>query len=240
MLLLWNRNTQKWRGKIFESVLVNNVASTLGIQSAVLCTGASLVFGLIIAICYCLSGKSTKGFCVSLVVLPALVQTVIMLVNGNLGTGVAIVGAFSLIRFRSIPGTSREITFVFFAMVAGLAAGMGYLTYGVFVCLFVGVVVVFLALLPVHGKEERMQTLRITIYEDLDYTTIFDDLFEEYLKRYELEMVKTTNMGSMYQITYRIEQKDRKREKEFIDELRCRNGNLTIVCGREVQPLEQL
>lgn len=224
---------------MFESVL-NNVGSALTIRSAVFCTGASMLFGLVIAVCYYLSGKSTKGFCISLVVLPALVQTVIMMVNGNLGTGVAIVGAFSLIRFRSIPGTSREITCVFFAMVAGLASGMGYVTYGAFICLFVGIVMVFLAVLPIRGREERMQGLKITIYEDLDYTTIFDDLFEEYLKHYELEMVKTTNMGSMYQITYLIEQKDRKREKEFIDELRCRNGNLTIICGREVQPLEQL
>ena len=100
---------------MFESVLINNAASTLGIRSAALCTGASLLFGLIIAVCYYISGKSTKGICISLIMLPALVQTVIMLVNGNLGAGVAIVGAFSLVRFRSIPGTSREITCVFFA-----------------------------------------------------------------------------------------------------------------------------
>ncbi len=99
---------------------------------------------------------------------------------------------------------------------------------------------VFLSVLPVHCREERKQILKITIYEDLDYTTIFDDLFEEYLKSCELQTVKTTNMGSMYQITYRIEQKNRKKEKEFIDELRCRNGNLTIVCGREITPLEHL
>lgn len=224
---------------MFESVL-NNAISTLAIRSAVICTGASLLFGLIIAVCYYLSGKATKGFCASLVVLPALVQTVIMLVNGNLGTGVAIVGAFSLIRFRSIPGTSREITSVFFAMVVGLATGMGYVTYGAFISLFVGIVMVLLAVIPVHSKEERLQLLKITIYENLDYTTIFDDLFEEYLKFYELQSVKTVNMGSMYQISYRIEQKDSLKEKEFIDALRCRNGNLTIVCGRVATPMEQL
>ena len=224
---------------MFESVL-NNTTSALSAQSAAVCTGASLVFGLVIAIAYYFGGKSTKSFFISLIILPALVQTVIMLVNGNLGAGVAIVGAFSLIRFRSIPGTSREITCVFFAMVAGLAAGMGYLTYGAFICVFVGIVMILLEILPVHSRGERMQTLKITIYEDLDYTTIFDDLFDEYLKYYKLEMVKTTNMGSMYQISYQIEQKNRMKEKEFIDALRCRNGNLTIVCGREVLPFEQL
>lgn len=224
---------------MFESVL-NNAASMLTISSAIICTGASILFGMIIAVCYYFSGRSTKNFCLSLVVLPALVQTVIMLVNGNLGTGVAIVGAFSLIRFRSIPGTSREISSVFFAMVVGLATGMGYITYGAFISIFVGIVMVLLSVIPVHSREEKMQTLKITIYENLDYTTIFDDLFDEYLKSCELQSVRTTNMGSMYQISYLIEQKDSAREKEFIDALRCRNGNLTIVCGRVVTPIEQL
>lgn len=224
---------------MFKSVL-NNAVSMLTIESAVICTGASIIFGLIIAICYYLSGKSTKNFCFSLVVLPALVQTVIMLVNGNLGTGVAIVGAFSLIRFRSIPGTSREISSVFFAMVVGLATGMGYVTYGAFISIFIGVVMILLSVIPIGKKEERMQNLKITIYENLDYATIFDDLFEQYLKSYEVESVRTTNMGSMYQISYLIEQKDKSKEKEFIDALRCRNGNLTIICGRIVNPIEHL
>ena len=224
---------------MFESIL-NNSISTLTIRSAAICTGASLVFGLIIAVCYYFSGKSSKNFCLSLVVLPALVQTVIMLVNGNLGTGIAIAGSFSLIRLRSVPGTSREITTVFFSMVVGLATGMGYITYGAFISVFVGVSMVLLSLLPVYKKEEKRQSLRVTIYENLDYTTVFDDVFQEYLKYFEVESVKTTNMGSMYQITYIIEQKDKGKEKEFIDAIRCRNGNLTVICGRVILPVEQL
>ncbi len=224
---------------MFDSILQNNL-STLTYRTAFICTGFSLLLGLAIALCYYFSGRATKYFCISLAILPVLVQTVIMLVNGNLGTGVAIVGAFSLIRFRSIPGTSREITCVFFAMVVGLAAGTGYVTYAIFITVFVCVSMLLLNLLPFRGRKEKQQTLKITIYEDLDYTEIFDDLFKEYLKYWEIEQVKTINMGSMYQIVYKMEQRDKKREKEFIDALRCRNGNLNIVCGRYIQPVDQL
>lgn len=224
---------------MFHSVL-QNVGGTLSYQLAVICTGVSLVLGIIIACSYRLTGRCSKNFFVSLVILPVLVQTIIMLVNGNLGTGVAIVGAFSLIRFRSIPGNSREITCVFFSMVTGLATGTGYITYGVFVTIVVVVAMLVFSILPVDRRERRKQSLKITIYEDLDYTEIFEDVFKEYLKSCEVEMVKTINMGSMYQIIYRIEQKDRKREKEFIDELRCRNGNLNIVCTRVPEMMEQL
>lgn len=224
---------------MFGSVL-ENATSMLSISSAAQCTGVSLLLGMVIAVCYYFSGKSNKHFCISLAILPVLVQTVIMLVNGNLGTGVAIVGAFSLIRFRSIPGSAREISSVFLTMVVGLATGMGYLTYAAFITVFVCLAMIILGFIPMGKKDANKQVLKITMYEDLDYTTVFDDLFEKYLKSCETENVKTINMGSMYQITYIIEQKDKKLEKEFIDELRCRNGNLTIVCGRIPTPTEQL
>ena len=139
----------------------------------------------------------------------------------------AVVGAFSLIRFRSIPGNSREITCVFFSMVTGLATGTGYVTYAIFITAVVTVAMVLFSLMPIDRR-------------DLDYTDIFEDLFEKYLKFCEVQMVKTVNMGSMYQIVYCIEQKDRKKEKEFIDELRCRNGNLNIVCSKIPEFMEQL
>lgn len=224
---------------MFHSLL-QNVGGTLSYHSAMVCTGVSLLVGIIIAFSYRLTGKCSKNFFVSLILLPCLVQTIIMLVNGNLGTGVAIVGAFSLIRFRSIPGNSREITCVFFSMVTGLATGTGYVTYAIFITAVVVVAMVLFSLIPVDRRERRRQNLKITIYEDLDYTEIFEDLFEKYLKFCEVQMVKTVNMGSMYQIVYCIEQKDRKKEKEFIDELRCRNGNLNIVCSKVPEFMEQL
>ena len=224
---------------MFESVL-SNAGDNLTILSAVECTGASLLLGLVIAACYYFTGRGTKNFCAALVLLPALVQIVIMLVNGSLGTGMAIVGAFSLIRFRSLPGNSHDISCIFFAMVIGLATGMGYISYAVFITLFIGAAMLMLYFVPIPPQTEKKQELKITIYEDLDYTNIFDDLFEEYLISYEQQSVKTVNMGSMYEIDYLIEQKDKAREKEMIDAIRCRNGNLTIVCRRMAAPSEQL
>lgn len=224
---------------MFGSIL-QMTGGSLSVASALICTVTSMILGFLIAACYYLSGKGSKNFCIALVVLPALVQTVIMMVNGNMGTGIAIVGAFSLIRFRSMAGNSRDISCIFFAMVIGLATGMGYLTYAVFVTLFIGAVMVCLYKIPFQTQSEKQQSLKVTIYEDLDYTEIFEDLFQEYLVSYELRSVKTVNMGSMYQIHYVIEQKDRGKEKEFLDALRCRNGNLTIVCSRVSTPSDQL
>ena len=224
---------------MFNTIL-NLTANSLTFSTAVKCTGVSLILGFVIALCYTFTGKTTKNFFVSLVILPAMVQTVIMLVNGNLGTGVAIVGAFSLVRFRSVPGTSREISNIFFAMVVGLATGMGYITYAAFITAFIVVVMLVIYAVPLFKGEENMRNLKITIYENLDYTEIFDDIFEKYLKKFEMQNVKTANMGSMYQLNYYIEFKDNSKEKEFIDAIRCRNGNLTVVCGRIVQQAEQL
>ena len=226
---------------MFESVF-NTAEATLSVRSAVICTGVSLLCGLIIAICYYYTDRkrANRGFCLSLVVIPALVQAVIMMVNGNLGTGVAIMGAFTLVRFRSIPGSAREISAIFFTMVTGLAFGMGYLTYGCYVTVALCVVMLLVHFFPVRMRAEKMQSLKVTIYEDLDYMTIFDDLFREYLKSYDKVMVKTTNMGSMYQLQYNIEMKNPGKEKEFIDALRARNGNLTIICGNATEAGETL
>lgn len=226
---------------MFDSIIAT-AESSLSWQIAAECMGSALLMGIIIALVTALTskGNTSRGFIVSLVVLPALVQTIIMMVNGNLGTGVAIMGAFSLVRFRSLSGNSKDICSIFFAMVVGLACGMGYITYGIFITLITCLVVVLVNYAPFKTRTEKSQSLRITIYEDLDYTTVFDDIFSEYLNSYEKVLVKTTNMGSMYQINYQIEMKDPKKEKEFIDALRCRNGNLNIQCGNAENTIEQL
>lgn len=222
---------------MFTSI-INSVTGTLSIESAIVCTGVSLILGLVVALVYMIQGNYSKNFIVTLVLLPALVQTVIMLVNGNLGTSVAVMGAFSLVRFRSLPGSSREISGIFFAMVIGLATGMGYLTYAVAITVMIGLGMILLSKTKFGEKKGTIKELKITIAENLDYTEIFDDLFEKFTKKAELCRVKTTNMGSMYELHYTIELVDQKQEKEFIDELRCRNGNLTIVCGRPVMKEE--
>lgn len=176
----------------------------------------------------------------TLAILPAVVQAVIMLVNGNLGTGVAVMGAFGLVRFRSAPGNAREIGSVFLAMAIGLATGMGYLGIAVLLLLIIGAAILILTGIPFGSQSFSQKELKVTIPENLDYAGIFDDLFEKYTKSAELMKVRTTNMGSLYELCYRIELKKEEEEKEMLDDIRCRNGNLTIVCGRIAENREEL
>lgn len=220
--------------------VLENVTSSLSVETSLLCTLVSVVLGLVLAVIFMTQGSYTKSYIITLALLPALVQTVIMLVNGNLGTGIAVMGAFGLVRFRSMPGTSREISGIFFAMVVGLAAGMGYLTYAALITFIIGTVVILLNKSSFGEFKIHMKDLKITIPENLDYTDIFDDIFDGYTDKHILNRVKTTNMGSMYELQYNIQLKDGKSEKEFIDKLRCRNGNLTIVCGRPVSGQAEL
>lgn len=191
----------------------------------------ALILGILIAMLYKMSGVHISSFAVILAVMPLLVTVVIMIVNGNLGTSVAVLGAFGLVRFRSAPGTAREIGFIFFAMAAGLATGMGFLSLAILVTVMIGLVIFILEKIHFGRALPKERELRITIPEDMDYTGIFDDLFQVYTKTAHLERVKTTNMGTMYELSYRVEMRNMEKEKEFIDELRCRNGNLTIILG---------
>ena len=188
--------------------------------------------GLISTLVYMYRNEYSKNFVVTLTLLPAIVGAVILMVNGNLGTGIAVMGAFSLVRFRSIPGGAREIGSIFLAMAIGLATGTGYLGVALVLTLVIGGMSLMLFASPFGELGETEKDLRIVIPEELDYMTIFDDLFAKYTKRANLVTAKTTNMGSLYELQYQISLKDRKKEKDFIDELRCRNGNLTIICGR--------
>ena len=216
---------------MFTSIL-SNVEGSLTIQNALLCTIVSLVLGFLIAAVYMSQGAFSKNFVITLVMLPLLVQMIIMLVNGNLGTSVAVLGAFGLIRFRSVPGSSKEIASIFFAMAVGLATGMGFLSFAVVMTLVVGVVFFVLGRTSFGEMKSAEKDLRITIAENMDYTEIFDDIFQNYTRKCNLQRVKTTNLGSMYELDYHITLKDSKKEKEMLDAIRCRNGNLTIVCGR--------
>ncbi len=224
---------------MFTSILTDTQGS-LTVQNALLCALVSLLLGVLIAVIYGYQGTSSKNFMVTLVMLPVLVQMIIMLVNGNLGTSVAVLGAFSLVRFRSVPGSSKEMAVIFFAMAAGLATGTGYLGFAAVMTVMIGLV--FLILERTHfGETKREQKdLRITIAEHLDYTEIFDDIFRKYTNNCRLQRVKTTNLGSMYELEYYITLKDIRQEKEMIDAIRCRNGNLTIICGRRASIQEEL
>lgn len=214
---------------------VIDTTATAAITPAVFfqCLGTALVLGAVLALLYRLNNRCSPSFTVTLALLPAVVCVVILLVNGNLGAGVAVAGAFSLVRFRSAPGSAREIGSIFLAMAAGLATGMGYLGYAVLFTVVIGAVqLLYELLLRRFTQSNRCEKLlRITIPEDLDYGSVFDDLFERYTVAHTLTKVKTTHLGSLFRLTYTITLRDGAQEKELIDALRCRNGNLEISCS---------
>lgn len=207
-------------------------ASGWDVPAVLICAAASLGLGAVIACVYVFRSAYSRNFVAMLVLLPAIVQAVIMCVNGNLGVGVAVMGAFSLVRFRSVPGSAREIGTIFFAMAVGLATGMGYIGYA---CIFTAVIcaaMMLLSLLRPGSGRPAERSLKITIPETLDYNGVFDDIFQTYTLESALETVKLTNLGSLYELHYRIRMKDPTQEKAMLDQIRVRNGNLNIVCGR--------
>ena len=215
---------------MLESVLTETVNTGITMGQFLLCTITSVMLGAVLAAVHTYRNQYSRSFILTLVLLPVMVQTVIMLVNGNLGTGVAVMGAFSLVRFRSMPGNAREIGSIFLAMALGLAAGMGYLGTALILMMVAGGITILLVSLP-SGRAERKE-LKITIPENLDYSGIFDDIFAKYTKKSELVRVRTVNMGSLYELCYHVDLKSESIEKNMLDDIRCRNGNLTIVCGR--------
>lgn len=214
--------------------MLNSILGTeLTLTSFLLCTGVSLLLGIGTALVAGYRSRSTQSLAITLAILPAVVQAVIMLVNGSIGAGIAVTGAFSLVRFRSAPGTAREIAAIFLAMAIGLATGMGYIGLAVLLFLLLGGAMLALTALRFGQQEDSTRILKITIPEDLDYDGLFVDLFERYTTAHTLEKVKTTNMGTLYELRYRITLRQTPVPKIFLDELRCRNGNLNITCCRE-------
>ena len=227
---------------LFRGLFDSELTTVIGVTDFILCLGLSLVLGLVMAVSYMYRTRYTKSFVVTLALLPAVVCVVIMLVNGNVGTGVAVAGAFSLVRFRSVPGTAKEICALFLAMGAGLISGMGYLGFAVLCTLIMcGMFLLYDSLdFGAEKKKDLYKTMNVTIPEDLDYTGVFDDIFNEYTIAHNLSRVKTTNMGRMFRLTYDITLKDAAREKEMIDKIRCRNGNLEITVSRQETTVSEL
>ncbi len=220
---------------IFKGLFDTQATDVIALSDFMICIISSLVIGFIIALMYMYKNEYSKSFIVTLATLPAIVCVIIMMVNGNVGAGVAVAGAFSLVRFRSLPGTAREIGVIFLAMGTGLITGMGYIAYGFVFAIVLGAVSMLYSQAGFGDKKQtgRKRTMRITIPEDLDYTEIFDDIFERYTEDNELVNVKTTNMGSLFRLTYNVTLKDSGMEKALIDDIRCRNGNLEIVASMQ-------
>ena len=208
------------------------ISGSITLSTFLLCTAVSLALGVLAALVYLFKNRCSQSFAVALAVLPAIVQVVIMLVNGNIGAGVAVAGAFSLVRFRSAPGTAREIGAIFLAMAIGLATGMGYVTLAALFFVIIGAFMLLLQSVHFGSGRKAERTLKVTIPESLDYDGVFDDLFRRYTERASLEKVKTSNMGTLFELEYAIVLKTPEIPKAFIDEIRVRNGNLNITCSK--------
>ncbi len=213
---------------MFNSIF-DTSSSALDIKSILICSAAAIALGLIIAFVHLKTSKTSKNFLITLTILPLLVEVVMLMVNGSLGTSIAILGAFSLIRFRSIAGNSKEISSVFFAMAIGLALGMGHILFAAVITAITIAVILILSKTNLFNLSAQPQTLEITVPEDLDYTKMFDDIFKKYTSSAELVRSKTTNMGSLYQLTYDVCLKKSTNEKEFLDAIRIKNSNLKVL-----------
>ena len=214
--------------KFFQSIFTSPNLITIDPKNFIFCVFTALALGAFLAFIYTIKNKYTKSFVVTLALMPAIVCVVIMMVNDNVGAGVAVAGAFTLVRFRSVPGSAREIGAIFMAMGAGFPCGMGYLGFGVLFTLILGAAMLVLNLTSLGNKNGKDRYLRITIPEDLNYTEVFDDIFEKYTSSHRLVHIKTTNLGSMFKLRYEITLKNVKEEKALIDDLRVRNGNLEV------------
>ena len=226
----------------FRGLFDTDLTTVIAPSDFLLCVFCALVIGLILAAFYMYRTRYTKSFVATLALLPAVVCVVIMMVNGNVGTGVAVAGAFSLVRFRSVPGSAKEIGAIFLAMGTGLIVGMGYLGYAFLCAIVLGLASALYARLDFGARKRAVlyKTLHITIPEDLDYTDVFEPILKAYTSASELTQVKTTNMGSLFKLTYDLTLRNSDKEKEMIDQLRCRNGNLEISISRQETAISEL
>ena len=221
---------------MFNSVIETGITSS----TFFVCVIASLFLGAVIALSYMFRSQYSKSFVVTLALLPAIVQMIIMMVNGNIGVGVAVAGAFNLVRFRSVPGNAREIGSVFLSMAVGLATGMGFIWVAAVFTAIMVIFTLFYTLIGFGKAKSADRELKITIPENIDYTNLFDDLLKKYTSFSELVRVRTVNMGSLFQLVYKVRLRDVNKTKQFLDELRCRNGNLDIVCTLPAYGKEEL
>lgn len=223
--------------QLFNDVFTSTAVKPLIMLEAI---GVALVLGLVVAKVYQYKTVYSKSFVMSLALLPALIAVVIFLVNGSLGAGVAVMGAFSLIRFRSAPGGAKELVSIFLAMTIGIAIGMGYLVFAGAFTLIMSVAIVLLETINFGQMKHSIRQLTIVIPESLDYESIFDDIFDKATSHLELASVKTSDMGSLFKLKYIIQLNGKMTEKELMDALRTRNGNLEIAISRYITKENEL
>ncbi len=231
---------------MFDTIFKTSASTTdlsIGIQDTLLSIFVALALGLVISLAYNFTTsrkERSASFILSLIVLPTIVAIIILLIGENVARAFSMAGIFTIVRFRSIPGDSKDISFVFLTMAVGLSIGLGYLTLGAVTAVIIGAVIVTVNKLGFGIRKQKELRLKIIIPEDMNYQGAFDDLFSKYTCYCELQRVKTTNMGTLFELHYDIIMKDKQTEKEFIDAIRCRNGNLNIQLGVKESNQQQL
>jgi hypothetical protein len=227
---------------MFDTILKGAAAaSTISLVDALLTIIVSFILGGLISFTYMKTsnkGRYSQNFVLTLVIIPTVIAIIVFLVGSNVARAFSLAGALSIIRFRSTPGDSKDISYVLFTTSAGLAVGVGLFGYGILFTGFLCLLMFVLKSLNFGGNKVSQNLLKITIPEDLDYEGAFDDLFLEYTKSHELIKVKTTDLGSLFQLVYTVVLDNKISQKKFIDELRCRNGNLNITLSMFVDAVE--
>lgn len=213
---------------MFNSIF-DFTSNGLSIPTVLIAAAAAVVLGLALALTHKKTAETSKSFLITLTVLPVLVMAVMIMINGNLGTSIAILGAFSLIRFRSIAGRARDLLAIFAAMMIGLALGMGHILFATVIMVIYIVANMILSYTNLLEPDPTRRILKVVIPEDLDYEEVFDDIFKKYTLRAKLVRTKTMNMGSLYKLTYDIQLKRGTKEKVFLDEIRVKNMNLKVL-----------
>lgn len=216
------------------NTIFDSTATGLDIKTALICAAVALVLGVAISLTHMTTSQTTKGFLITLATLPLLVMAVMIMINGNLGTSIAILGAFSLIRFRSIQGRAKELLSVFFAMMVGLALGMGHVLFAIVITAICIAAILLFSFTKFLEPNKNNRVLKIVIPEDLDYDEVFNDIFKKYTSKAELTQSKTMNMGSLYKLTYDVTLKRGIKEKEFLDDIRVKNYNLKVMLSHPV------
>lgn len=217
---------------MLDSIFANTAAETLSLGSVVLIVLSALALGFGISLVYMLTHKKevyTSSFIIALIMLPAIIAMIILLVGNNVARAFSLAGAFSLIRFRSAPGNSKDIAYVFFTLGVGLACGMGYIAYAALFALIMCLAMLVLTKVRFGSSRNHPMSLKIVIPENMQYDGVFDGVLKEYTNACRLCKVKTTEFGSLFEITYEITMKDTADSKQLIDRLRCLNGNMNVV-----------
>ncbi len=216
---------------MLETIIASTNGESFTLINALIVIGASILLGFIISLVYMYTHKKdgyASGFTLTLIMLPVIISIIILLVGNNVARAFSLAGAFSIIRFRSAPGDPKDIAYVFFTLAVGLACGMGYVGYGLIVTIILCVVLIVLDKIKFAMPKTKNMRLKILVPEDLNYEGVFDEVLERYSSKWTMESVKTKDFGALFEISYRVHLNENVSQKKFIDELRCKNGNLNI------------